>query len=142
MYIKEEKVNWYKLRWNIEVYFKTLKSGFSVEKSRLRSLERVKKYVAFTSVLAWRIFWISKISRVDCEVNADHCFTKEEQVLLSKLEEQSGRLLGANGSLAKFVKSFARLGGYLARNSDPPPGQQVLWRAMIKFNDIKTGNNL
>ncbi len=76
MYIKEEKVNWYKLRWNIEVYFKTLKSGFSVEKSRLRSLERIKKYVAFTSVLAWRIFWISKISRVDCEVNADHCFGK------------------------------------------------------------------
>ncbi|MFW7381980.1 MAG: transposase [Oligoflexus sp.] len=30
-----EKLQWYKRRWMIETYFRTLKSGFKVESTRL-----------------------------------------------------------------------------------------------------------
>ena len=35
-----EKINWYALRWKIEVFHKILKSGCKAEESRLRTAER------------------------------------------------------------------------------------------------------
>ena len=65
-----EKVEWYALRWNIELLHKILKSGFSVEKSQLRNGINLKKYITLKFILAWRIFHISlsheKSKNCDC----------------------------------------------------------------------------
>jgi hypothetical protein len=37
---------------------------------------------------------------------------------------------------------IARLGGYLARASDPPPGNIVIWRGLTRLADIKLGATL
>ncbi len=135
-----EKINWYKERWNIEVFFKTLKSGFSIERSRLQHIDRLKKFVSFTSVLAWKVFWLSKVSREAPNSKSDLCFTKEQRAILIKFERNAGRLkLKMRSNSNDFVIAFARLGGYLARNSDPPPGPLVLWRAMARLSDIQIG---
>jgi hypothetical protein len=34
---------------------------------------------------------------------------------------------------------FTKLGGYLARKSDPPPGNIVMWRGLTRLIDIQTG---
>jgi len=34
---------------------------------------------------------------------------------------------------------IARLGGYLARANDPPPGNMVMWRGMSRLTDIALG---
>ena len=34
---------------------------------------------------------------------------------------------------------MAKLGGYLARASDPPPGNLVIWRGFSRLNDIHLG---
>ena len=34
---------------------------------------------------------------------------------------------------------LARLGGYLERSSDPPPGNMVMWRGLTRLNDIALG---
>jgi hypothetical protein len=135
-----EKINWYKERWNIEVFFKTLKSGFSIERSRLQHIDRLKKFVAFTSVLAWKVFWLSKVSREAPCSKGDYCFTKEQRAILVRFERDVGRFkLKLNSNSNDFVIAFARLGGYLARSSDPPPGPIVLWRAMMRLSDIQIG---
>ena len=56
---------WYSLRWRIEMYFKVLKSGFRVEACRLASAERLARYLAVMSVVAWRLFMITLIARAD-----------------------------------------------------------------------------
>jgi hypothetical protein len=138
-----EKINWYKMRWNVEVFFKTLKSGYGIEKSRLRHIDRLKKFTSFVSVLAWQIFWLSKVSREDPEASSSICFSKEQKNLIINIEQKSGReQLKFSSPLNEFIKAFARLGGYLARNSDPPPGQTVLWRAMSRLNDIQQGGEI
>ena len=35
------------------------------------------------------------------------------------------------------LTKLARLGGYLARASDPPPGPLVIWRGLMKLNDFQ-----
>jgi hypothetical protein len=41
--------------------------------------------------------------------------------------------------LALYLIKVARLGGYLARASGPPPGNIVMWRGMSRLTDITLG---
>jgi hypothetical protein len=37
------------------------------------------------------------------------------------------------------VQLLAKLGGYLARTHDPPPGNLILWRGLARLTDIQIG---
>ena len=41
-----------------------------------------------------------------------------------------------------YLTKIARLGGYLARAKDPPPGNIVMWRGLSRLNDIALGATL
>jgi hypothetical protein len=58
-----EKVRWYCLRWRIEIYFKVIKSGFNVERCRLETADRLIRYLAIISIVAWRVYWLTLVSR-------------------------------------------------------------------------------
>jgi len=45
-------------------------------------------------------------------------------------------------TLSYYLTKIARLGGYLARGSDPPPGNLVMWRGLSRLRDIKIGANI
>ena len=45
-------------------------------------------------------------------------------------------------TLSLYLIKIARLGGYLARAKDPPPGNIVMWRGISRLNDIALGANL
>jgi hypothetical protein len=38
-----------------------------------------------------------------------------------------------------YVRSIARLGGYLDRTSDAPPGTTVIWRGLSRLADLVEG---
>ncbi|WP_407193092.1 hypothetical protein [Bradyrhizobium sp. STM 3566] len=40
---------------------------------------------------------------------------------------------------AFYLTKLARLGGYLARAGDPPPGNVVIWRGLSRLTDIELG---
>ena len=42
-------------------------------------------------------------------------------------------------SLATSLAKLARLGGYLARAGDSPPGNRVIWRGLSRLTDIELG---
>ena len=42
-------------------------------------------------------------------------------------------------TLAAYLLQIAMLGGYLARNHDPPPGNMVVWRGLTRLHDIAVG---
>lgn len=41
--------------------------------------------------------------------------------------------------LSNYVIKIAQLGGYLARASDPPPGNTVIWRGITRLSEIQLG---
>ena len=41
--------------------------------------------------------------------------------------------------LAEAVRLVARIGGYLGRNNDPPPGHQLLWQGYTEFQFMRLG---
>ena len=42
-------------------------------------------------------------------------------------------------TLSYYLTKIAKLGGYLARANDPPPGNTVMWRGVSRLNDIMLG---
>jgi hypothetical protein len=50
-----EKLEWYALRWKIEVFHKILKSGCKAEESRLRTAGRLANLISVFCILSWRV---------------------------------------------------------------------------------------
>jgi len=50
-----EKIQWYLCRWQIEVYFRILKSGCRIQKLQLEKLERLGPALACYRIVAWRV---------------------------------------------------------------------------------------
>lgn len=57
--------------------------------------------------------------------------------LLDHLVE--GKTRPRRRTLGQYLTKIAQLGGYLARASDPPPGNTVMWRGLSRLTDIKLG---
>jgi hypothetical protein len=41
--------------------------------------------------------------------------------------------------LGTYLTKIARLGAYLARKNNPPPGNVVMWRGLSRLTDIALG---
>lgn len=133
-----EKVRWYGLRWRIEMYFKVLKSGFRVEACRLASAERLIRYLTVMSVVAWRIFMITLIARTDPRMPCTKFLAQQEWKVLCLINKK----LNGPPTIGEAVTWIAKLGGYLDRTCDGPPGTMVLWRGWKRLSDLTAGWNL
>ena len=134
-----EKLQWYALRWKIEVFHKILKSGCKAESSKLRAAERLTKLIAIYCILSWRIFWMTMINRVCQDASPKLALTEMEIGILDRLVKDSK---STEKNLSHYIIKIARLGGYLARGSDPPPGNLVMWRGLNRLTDIAFGFHL
>lgn len=136
------KLTWYALRWKIEVFHKILKSGCKAEESQLRTAERLVNLISIFCILSWRVYWMTMINRAAPSISPLIAFTSPEVRLLDQLvKERSSSALGDN-SLGRYITKLAKLGGYLGRKRDPPPGNLVVWRGLSRLNDIQLGFRL
>jgi hypothetical protein len=134
-----EKLRWYAMRWKIETFHKVLKSGCKAEESKLRTAERIINLIAVLCILSWRIFWMTMMNRVSPSVAPDLAFTPLELQLLDQLITNKDGADPPAESLSTYILKLARLGGYLARAQDGPPGNTVLWRGISRLTDIQLG---
>jgi hypothetical protein len=134
-----EKLRWYGLRWKIETFHKILKSGCKAEEARLRAAERIVNLLAILCLLSWRIFWMTMLNRTMPEVAPELAFTAQEMYLLDQLVSDTAKTAATRNTLSLYLTKLARLGGYLARAKDPPPGNTVMWRGLTRLTDIQLG---
>ena len=137
-----EKVLWYCLRWRIEMYFKVLKSGFRVEACRLGHAERLARYLTVMSIVAWRLFMITLIARTDPAVPCSTLLADHEWKVLFLKANKNKSLPKKPPRIGDVVIWVAKLGGYLARRNDGPPGTITLWRGWKRLVDLTEGWNL
>lgn len=133
-----EKLRWYALRWRIELFHKILKSGCKAEDSRMRSAHRLANLIAVFCILSWRVFWMTMLRRTHPEAQPKLALTTLEVSLLDKLVSAKAST-PKTATLADYLIKIARLGGYLARRNDPPPGNKVMWRGLTRLTDIELG---
>lgn len=134
-----EKIDWYALRWKIEVFHKILKSGCKAEDSKLRTADRLANLMAVYCILSWRVFWLTMLNRAAPDAAPTTALTASEITLLDQLVVDAGSRRCRPGTLSYYLTKLARLGGYLARSNDPPPGNTVIWRGLSRLTDIELG---
>jgi hypothetical protein len=132
-----EKLGWYAMRWRIETFHKILKSGCRAEASKLRTAERIANLIAVFCILSWRIFWMTMMNRVAPVASPLVALTKIETQLLDKLLPTT--IKRPKATLSTYLVKIARLGGYLNRAKDSPPGNTVMWRGLSRLTDIELG---
>ncbi|MGC2330291.1 MAG: IS4 family transposase [Candidatus Acidiferrales bacterium] len=134
-----EKLEWYSMRWKIETFHKILKSGCKAEESRLRTAERLARLLAVFCILSWRIFWLTMTNRSLPAASPSLAFTAREIYLLDRSVKEKVTEQPQRARLSAYLIKLARLGGYLARAGDSPPGNRVIWRGMSRLTDIELG---
>jgi hypothetical protein len=127
------------LRWKIEVFHKILKSGCKAEAAKLRTANRLVNLISVLAILSWRIFWMTMMNRAVPDTDAEVAFTALEIKLLDRLVSDKPGANVRSRSLSTYLTKLARLGGYLARSSDPPPGNMLVWRGLSRLTDIHLG---
>jgi hypothetical protein len=130
--LAERLLTYYCLRWRIEDWHRVLKTGCKIEKLRNESAHRLKRAIAIYLVIAWRVMLMALLGREEPGLPPEVLFSDLEIEVLTAFANSRRDLRPPEG-LGDAVRLVARLGGYLDRKSDPPPGHQVTWRGYAKL---------
>jgi hypothetical protein len=129
----------YCVRWQIEIFFRTMKSGCQVEDRQFETLDRMMNCVAVYSIIAWRIMYLCRLGRecpdLDCEVVFEPCEWKSVYMAVKRTEPPATPL-----RLNEVIRMIASLGGYVDRKSTHP-GPQTLWIGLQRVHDLSTAWN-
>jgi hypothetical protein len=128
-----ELIDWYRARWEIEMFFHVLKNGCKVEALQLSQIDRVERALALYMVVAWRIARLMRLGRTCPELDAGLFFDADEirgAFVLAKKPRPKTPI-----TLNQIIRLIASLGGFLGRKSDGEPGAKTLWIGMQRTMD-------
>jgi transposase-like protein/transposase Tn5 family protein len=129
-------VGWYGLRWQVERFHFTLKSGCGVEQLQLRSAVQLRKALVVYAYVAFRLMWILYESRENPGQPCTAIFQEHEWLSLHSHCHRTPEPPEQAPSLREMVYMIGRLGGFIGRKSDGQPGIKNLWRGMVRLRDI------
>ncbi|WP_145174736.1 IS4 family transposase [Rubripirellula lacrimiformis] len=119
-------------RWDIEVFFKTLKSGMRIEKLKYQSIDAYLNAVAALMITAFRVEQLKSASRVTPEASCGAIYDATFwQAVMTVVE---GGVLHSDTppTLKDFCRVIAKLGGYVDQHGQGPPGSTTIWRGLLK----------
>lgn len=134
-------VRWYSLRWRIERFHFTLKSGCRIEALQLETSQRLLNALATYSIVAWRLMWLVYYARLSPEDSCQEVLQAVEWKLLRRKFEPKNRS-PKPPTLRQAVRWIAQLGGFLARSGDGEPGLKTLWRGLGVLHHLIEGVQL
>jgi len=127
----------YRARWTIEDWHKVLKTGCRIEERRLETWERMEVLLSVYSVIAWKVLELRELARGDIHRSPEALLSETERSILeTKFPE-----LTANEA-QEYAIAVAKVGGYLDRGSDPPPGWETMWKGLKKLQTWAEGYEL
>ena len=128
-------VQWYRCRWEIEVFFRVLKQGCQIEQLRLQTEQRWLNAVAMYLIIAWRIHHITMAGRAYPEVSCAVVFEPREWHTIYTMQHHHPPPQ-IPPPLREMVRSLAQLGGFLARTGDGEPGIQAIWQGYQRLHEF------
>jgi len=127
-------VEYYCVRWCIEILFRTLKSGCRVEERRLEHIDRVLPCLAIFLIVAWRTLFVCRQSRECPDLSCEAVFEPAEwQAVWMAVHNKKPPRKAPR--LAEMVHLIAGLGGYVERPKSEP-GPQTVWVGLQRMYDL------
>lgn len=127
-------VAYYCVRWNIEILFRTLKSGCRVERRRFEHVERVERALGLYLIAAWRTMFVTWMGRECPEMDCQAIFEPSEWKAVWTATQRK-KPPTRRPTLQQIVTMIAQLGGYVPRTNSHP-GTQTMWIGMQRMHDL------
>jgi Transposase DNA-binding/Transposase Tn5 dimerisation domain len=127
-------VEYYCIRWSIEVLFRTLKSGCRIEHRRFEHVDRVLPAVALYLIVAWRTLFVCRLGRSCPDIDCEAIFEPSEWKAVWMAVHRK-RPPKKSPRLGEMVHLVASLGGYLERKHSEP-GAQTVWIGLQRMHDL------
>lgn len=127
-------VEYYCVRWHIEVLFRTLKSGCRIEERRFENVERVLPCLALYLIVTWRTLFVCHMGRnlpdLDCEAIFEPSEWKAVWMVVHRKKPPKKA-----PPLKTMVHLIASMGGYVERPTNEP-GAQTIWIGIQRMYDL------
>ena len=127
-------VEYYCVRWSIEILFRTLKSGCRIERRRFEHIDRALPCLGLYLIVAWRVLFACRMGRTCPDIECEAIFEPSEwkAVWVAVKRQQPPK---QPPRLAEMVHLTASLGGYIERPRSEP-GAQTLWIGLQRVYDL------
>jgi hypothetical protein len=132
----QKVISYYKARWFIEVFHKTLKSGCGVEESRLQEASRLQNYLLMMSLAAIQICQLTYLQRSEPDKSCETILPTTYWKTLYLYHNKGKPLPTTPPSLNEVTIWIAKLGGFLARKGDGYPGTLTMWKGWLRLQDL------
>lgn len=130
-----EILQWYLCRWQIEVFFRILKSGCEVEQLQLEITDRLEPAIALFMIVAWRVLFLTMLGRTAPDLPCDAVFATEEWQAVYIVAKHS-KPPKKPPTLNSMIHLVANFGGFLDRKGDGEPGPKTLWIGLQRARDF------
>ena len=130
----QERVRWYGARWGIEVFNRTLKTGCQIKERQLGFVARLENCLAIDLVVAWRIYYLTMLGRMDPDAPCTLIFQDTEWKALYSWFHKTTVLPPTPPTLQEATRWVAIKGGFQGRKADGHPGAEVLWHGLQKLD--------
>jgi hypothetical protein len=131
-------VRYYTMRWHIEIFFKTLKSGCNIEECRLSTIAKISTYVMMQSINAIRVMMLTYCGQNLPNTQITTVIPKSEWEKIKRIIYPEGSRAPINAKIKDVGKRIAEYGGFIIR-SKRRPGITTTWRGWQKVQIILTG---
>ena len=128
-------IQYYCVRWMIEVFFRTLKSGCRVERRRFEQLDRLLPCLAVYLIVTWRTLYVCRLGRACPEISCEAIFDPAEWKSVYRVVRREPPP-STPPRLSEMVRMVAQLGGYVNRKRSDEPGPQTVWLGLQRMHDM------
>jgi len=128
-------IQYYCVRWMMEILFRTLKSGCRVEERRFETIDRLRLCVAVYLIVSWRTLFVCRMGRSLPDVSCEVVFEAAEWKSAWRVVRRSPPPVQPP-KLRDMVRLVAQLGGYVNRSRKDEPGPQTVWLGLQRLHDI------
>lgn len=134
----EAIIQYYLARWEIECFFKVLKSGCQIEQLYLQTDARFMNALAIYTIIAWRLLYCTRLGRACPDLPCTVLYTEAEwRALYSIMEQEAPPTAPAQPpTLQTMTHWIAQCGGFLGRPGDGEPGIKTMWNGMRRLADF------
>ncbi len=129
------RVQWYSCRWVVEMFHRVLKSGCRIEERQFDDLDNIKRFLAVDSVVAWRVLYLTLLSREVPQMSCSALLEAYEWQALYCFVHKTKKFPSQVPTLAEAVRWIGQLGGFTASRKHQP-GTTVLWQGLQRLSDI------
>jgi hypothetical protein len=125
----------YCVRWMVEVFFRTLKTGCRAEERRFEHIDRQLRCLAVYLIVTWRTLYVCRLGRRCPDISCEAIFEPAEWKAVYRVVQNQPPPCQPP-PLGEMLRMLAQLGGYVNRRRKDPPGPQTVWLGLQRMHDF------